>query len=206
MFKDALIKKDVIKFIVVSIMVVLGMIVAVSFYDDPPALYPLEMFIVFIIIVLLLSIRRSHKYFNKIFENQNIEVMEQQYLSEINSGNFVEFKPIILTPTFIYTKKNGYGIHYSSNLMMAYGKLTKHKSYGITTAKKHSVVLYFANNTIENIDMLEDSVVELLEYFKKYYPYTILGYNSDLEKLYINNFDKFKDGWIKHNSKKDVQN
>lgn len=176
MFKNILNRNTIFGLIGVGLLLVNCFLLLNLFYFNILILIAFEVLIILFITLLVKRMIVEHRYYNKIFQFENPELIEKQFVFEKSNGKYVEFGKIVITKNFIYTKQHGFGIHRLSNLMMAHKKQAIIKTYSFNTSRMCLISLYYADNTIDEVTITNEEVTKLLDYFKAHCPSVVLGY------------------------------
>lgn len=206
MFKGSLniqYTKTIIYLIILSM---LSMVWFLLFKNDVGALIIFEIITIVFIAYNLSTLNAIYKYYNKVFQFESPDAIERQFSYDKASGQYVEFGRVVLTPNYIYTKQYGFGIHQSRNLMMAHKKTATRRVHGIKVSRKYYILLYFSDNTIDEVRMSEAEVDQLMAYLQAYYPTVVIGFMPKLVMMFRKDFNRFYQEWINRINSTQVQN
>jgi len=79
----------------------------------------------------------------------------------------------------------------SRDIVWAYSKVTKHYHSGIPTGKTYSAVIRDAKGQSMEVSGKKDSVPKLLESLQRRMPWLLVGYNKELDALWLKQKPKF---------------
>ena len=139
----------------------------------------------------------------KDYSNGDVDSAYKKIDNEVSTPDTYKNGPITITQNYIIGEGGQFVVALpSKELMWAYKKTLRKKTYGITTGKYYSVVLIFSDKTSYDINFAkgEQKVNETIGYINEHIKTCVCGYSDELSNLFKRNPNEFINQWKNNNS------
>ena len=135
----------------------------------------------------------SHPLWSKLARYGSLQDVRMRIDSELRSeGGGEKFGAMQITTNWlIHAAAYKTDVMASRDIVWAYPKVTKHYHSGIPTGKTYSAILRDSKGQSVEVSGKKDSVPKLLESVQRRMPWVLIGYNKELEALWLKEKQKF---------------
>jgi hypothetical protein len=135
----------------------------------------------------------GHPLLNKLEKYGSLQDVRMRIDSEMRSeGGGEQFGTMRITSNWlIHAAAYKTDVMASRDILWAYPKITKHYHSGIPTGKTYSAILRDSKGQSVEVSGKKDSVPKLLESLQRRMPWVLIGYDKQLEALWLKEKQQF---------------